>query len=738
DDPEFIQNNPWVRNGVTSAGLAWAFKTTHTANWHPLTWISHMIDVQLYGLNPAWHHFTSLLLHIISAILLFFVLFGATGALWRSGFVAAVFAVHPLHIESVAWIAERKDVLSTVFWMLTMWAYIRYVQFPRLSTYIPIIIFFALGLMAKPMLVTLPFVLLLLDYWPLRRTSLNRCSQASVTPRMTKDLVLEKMPLFVLSIISCIITYLAQEREGAVRSLSQFSLGVRLANGIVAYITYIGKMFWPAKLSVFYPHLGQGLPICEVILSVLALTGITLLVLRLGLKAEYLPIGWFWYLGTLVPVLGIVQVGGASMADRYTYVPLIGLFLIISWGVPELFKSILADPRLLRIVNESKISSSSVVYGQQFVVQFYQFTVLPCLAVLAVVALIISTFVQVGYWKDSIVLFERALAITTKNAVAHGQFAVALEAEGKLNEALAHYKAAVGIEPGDAMAHYNLGVILEKTGKSEEAIKEYMEVLRLNPDHAAAHNNLGLLLLNRGNVRQAIQHFKEALRIEPNFAEAQTNLANALASGGEEEEAIRKYQESLRANPDDAVAHYNLGVVLAGKGEVGQAIGHYLEAIRLKPDYARAHLNLGLLLDQQGRLDEAAEHFAQAIKADPKSADAHNSLGIVFAKQGRLDLAMVHFNNAVLLDPNNAQAHCNLGNILAAKGKQDEALSHFARAVALKPDFAQAHFNMAVALYHKARYAEAWNHVRLAREHGFEPNQAFLQALSTKMPEPSD
>ncbi|MDH7482985.1 MAG: tetratricopeptide repeat protein [Armatimonadota bacterium] len=738
DDPEFIHNNPFVRSGLTYASVAWAFKTTHTANWHPLTWISHMVDVEFFGLNSAGHHLTSLLVHAVSAVLLFLVLYKATFAIWRSAFIAALFAVHPLRIESVAWIAERKDVLSTAFLLLTILAYIRFVQSPCIKTYVPVVVFFVLGLMSKPMLVTLPFALLLLDYWPLGRTPLNRCSLIDMPTSGARRLVLEKIPLFVLSALSCIVTYLVQREEGAVRDLAQFSLGVRIANGIVAYVAYIGKMLWPAKLSVFYPHPGRSLPIWEVIMSALVLIGITFFVLRLARRAPYLPVGWFWYLGTLIPVLGLVQVGGAAMADRYTYVPLIGLSIIITWGLPELVGSTRQSDRLPTANTGNNASSLPLGCKLTSVSLFSKSDVLPFAAGLAVVALMISTAVQLGYWKNTFTLFERALAVTARNAVAHGQLAVALEAEGKLDEALEHYRQAVRVEPRDSMARYNLGVALAKIGRTDEAIEEYNEVLRLNPEHVSAHNNLGLLLLDRGNVKEAIHHFREALRIDPNFPEARNNLANALAGGGNAQEAIQKYEEALEANPNDATAHYNLGVVLAGKGETEEAIRHYLEAVRLRPNYAKAHLNLGLLLEQQGRTDEAAEHFAKALQADPRCADAHNSLGIILAKQGRLDLAKVHFDSAVRLDPNNAQAHFNLGNIFGAQGEQDKALRHFTKAVELKPDFSQAHFNLAVALFHKARYAEAWKHVRLAQKYGFEPNPAFLQALSAKMPEPNN
>ncbi|NIQ87873.1 MAG: hypothetical protein GWN93_01765, partial [Deltaproteobacteria bacterium] len=405
-----------VHKGLTRESFIWAFTTTDEANWHPLTWLSHMVDCQLYGLNPAGHHLTNVLLHSASTVLLFLILLGMTGSRWRSALVAALFALHPLHVESVAWVAERKDVLSTLFWMLTLWAYLAYTKRPERKRYLLIIVAFTLGLMAKPMLVTLPFVLLLLDYWPLKRIELGQSASglpAANQPSTIAEkpgaqafrLLLEKTPLFVLTAASSVVTFVVQKSEGAVGALEVYPLKIRVANALVSYVSYIIKMIWPQNLAVFYPHPGQSLPMWQAVAAGILLVLISIAVIRAGRRQPYLPVGWLWYLGTLVPVIGLVQVGAQAMADRYTYVPLIGLFIMAAWGVPELMKK--WHHRRVALV----VSAALVLF-----------------------ALMTCARLQLRHWKNSIALLSHAHAVTAKSYLVHNNLGSALNELGKYDE----------------------------------------------------------------------------------------------------------------------------------------------------------------------------------------------------------------------------------------------------------------------------------------------------------------
>ena len=543
DDDKYVTENSHVLAGLTWEGIIWAFTTTHANFWHPLTWVSHMLDCQFYGLDPGGHHLTNLLIHIANTMLLFLVLERMTGAIWPSAFVAAMFALHPLHVESVAWVAERKDVLSTFFCVLTMGTYVRYVERPRVSRYILVLILFALGLMAKPMLVTLPFVLLLLDYWPLSRFQFGKSShdireQAQESGRHNSQrssffrLVLEKLPFFALAAVSCIIAFLAQEHGGALRALSLFPIEIRIANAVVSYASYIGKTIWPLHLAVFYPHPGT-LPMWQIAGACLLLVCISVTVIRAAHRAPYLTIGWLWYLGTLVPVIGLVQVGDHAMADRYTYVPLIGLFIMIAWGSCNIFKG----------------------WRYRKIVLAISTGILLC-------ASVISTGFQLRHWQNSTTLFEHALDVTANNSMAHTNLGVVLAGRGKLDKAIAHYSEALGIKPDLLEARINMGAALAAQGKLDEAIAHYSNALLIKPDFAGAHYNLGNALSAQGKITAAIAHFQEALRIEPNDAEGHNNLGITLAKQGKTEEAITHFQEALRIEPDYTLARHNLEVAL--------------------------------------------------------------------------------------------------------------------------------------------------------------------------------
>ena len=498
DDSEYITENRYAQAGLTWKGIIWAFTTTHASNWHPLTWLSHMLDCEFYGLNAGWHHVTNLLFHIVNTLLLFLILNRITGAFWQSAFVAALFALHPLRVESVAWVAERKDVLSTFFWMLTMWAYIRYVERTGIKTYFLVLLFFALGLMAKPMLVTLPFVLLLLDYWPLGRLQLcqsNKDRWLNIRETTAIHLIWEKIPLFALTAVSCVVTFYAQ--LGPIASLDKLTVDVRVTNALVSYVSYIGKMIWPLKLAVFYPHPGM-LPMWRAAGAGLLLVCISVLVIRAGRRTPYLAVGWLWYLGTLVPVIGFVQVGVQSMADRYTYVPLIGLFIMIAWG----FADLVARWRYQRLALATCTGVVLLVFS-------------------------ICAWSQVGHWQNSITLFQHTLGVTKNNYLAHYNLGKAYGEIGRFKEEFEAYQEAIRINPCFARAHYNIGVLFGRMGNYREELQAYNKAIYLKPDHAKAHCNLGVAYAQMGHYSKAISVFKEALRLSPNDKMAQQNLKMA-------------------------------------------------------------------------------------------------------------------------------------------------------------------------------------------------------------------
>ncbi len=582
DDREYVTENRQVKAGWTIAGVEWAFSGAHAGNWHPLTWLSHMTDCQLFGLNAGAHHCTSLLLHIVNTLLLFSVLLKMTGALWRSAFVATVFALHPLHVESVAWIAERKDVLSTLFGFLTLLGYVRYVEKPATSRYLISFFCFALALMAKPMMVTIPFVLLLLDFWPLRRATFDPTAaiqpnkrkkqrSADVRLRSAGYLIREKLPFFALAAASSVITILAQNAGGAVVSTQKLPVVTRLANALLSYVRYLGKIIWPEWLAVFYPY-PRVFSTWEVGAAVFLLVGISVAVVLLARRLPYLVVGWFWFIGTLVPVIGIVQVGLQSMADRYTYVPMIGILIIVAWGAPELV--------------------SGWRWGR---------TATLIVVPLLLVVFSVQTWNQVQSWRDTVTLFGHAQETVGNNFLALNGMGSVLADRGDYSGALPYYEEATKINPAYAQARSNLGIALFKLGKVEEAMKCYREALRLSPDYSEAHYNLGVALFSLGRLEEAISSYRDALQANPDNANASYNLAIALATAGRTREAVEQYQETLRINPDSAEANNNLGILLFNGGRFSEAAAHFSEAVRLKPDWAEARRNLDIALAQKTR-----------------------------------------------------------------------------------------------------------------------------------------
>jgi tetratricopeptide (TPR) repeat protein len=670
DDDTYVTENRHVQAGITLTGLGWAFTTTHAANWHPLTWLSHMVDCHLYGMNPGPHHLTNLFLHIANSLLLFIVFWRMTGDSWRSGFVAALFALHPLHVESVAWVAERKDVLSTFFWMLTLWSYVRYVERPGIQRYGLVLLFFILGLLAKPMLVTLPFVLLLLDYWPLGRIQSGQPGHGNRSHQKSSalHLVWEKTPFFVLITISSVVTFFVQQSGKAVGSLEALPLHVRIANALVSYFSYIEKMIWPHHLAAFYPY-PKIFPWWQVAGAGFLLVLITVLAIRGRRKRPDFFVGWLWYTGTLVPVIGLVQVGLQALADRYTYVSLIGIFLIIAWRVPELA----ARWR-------------------------YRETGLATTATLVLLILGGVTWLQVRYWTNSTTLFQHALHVTSGNYVAHDNLGIELFRRGKIDEAMSHFTDALRIEPDFEKAHNNLGAVLLRKGKIDEAVHHFSEAIRIKPDFEKAYNNLGAALARQGKTAEAIRHYSEALRIDANNAAAHINMGIDLAEQGKIPEAISHYNEALHIDPGRADAHNHLGEALVELGKLDEAIHHYSESLRTNPDDEKTHYSLGAALAKQGRIPEAISHYSQALKIDPDYVEAHNNLGNALARQGKLEDAISHYSRALQIRPDHAEAHNNLGVALARQGSLKEAIGHFSEALRIRPDFTGARQNLERAL----------------------------------------
>lgn len=621
DDNEYITENPYVKAGLTRAGITWAFTNTSSANWFPLTWLSHMLDCEFYGLNPRWHHFTNLLFHLVNTLVLLLLFWRMTKTIWPSGLVAALFAIHPLHVESVAWAAERKDVLSTFFWMTALLAYTVFTEHPGWKRYILVLVLFVLGLMSKSMVITLPFVLLLLDYWPLRRWR-----GMSWRDKTAWFIVAEKAPLLCISAVFSILTFLWQRGGGAMEFSFRFDLKSRIVNALISYTTYIGQTFWPTNLSLFYPR-PEGITGLRIAGLSTLLIGITTVAIWMHRRRPFLIIGWLWYIGTLVPVIGLVQIGMQSRADRYTYIPLIGLFVMIVWTLRE----VALRGRLHKII-------LSTATG------------------LAVLSLGVCTWFQVGHWKSSVTVFSHAVAVTQRNATAYFNLGNAYHNEGKIDEAITCYLEALKIQPLYHDCNYNLGNILASQGKYNEAIIHFKQALRTHSNFPEAHNNLGLLLQRQGKTNEAKSHFEEAFRI----------------------------------NPNHFYAHNNLSLLLAEQGKLEEAIEHAKISLRINPNFSDAHVNLGELLSKQEKYDEALRHYAYAAQINPNNGYAFYSWGLLLWKQGRLDEALLKYRYLLKLFPGDVESRCNIASILSAQGKEAEAIAEYQKVLEIKPNHTRA------------------------------------------------
>ncbi|HEV7925868.1 MAG TPA: tetratricopeptide repeat protein [Verrucomicrobiae bacterium] len=622
DDPAYITSNEAIRHGLTAQSVQWAFETGAASNWHPLTWLSHMADVDLYGMEPAGHHLTSVLLHAANGVLLFLILLRMTGALWRSAFVAAVFALHPLRVESVVWVSERKDVLSTFFWMLTVWAYVRYAREFKVRGskfkvfYVLSLVFFACGLMSKPMLVTLPLVLLLLDYWPLERLAQG-----------VAGLVKEKIPFFILAAASSVVTFLVQRHGGSVSSLTGVPVGARLGNAFISYVRYVQKLFWPARLSPLYPHPGYW-PWWEVAGAVLLLTAITVWVVRRAHAQPYLAVGWFWFVVILAPTIGLVQVGIQSMADRYSYVASVGLLIMLTWGAAEWIGS--------------------------------RRWVLATAAALALGACAILTPRQAAFWRTSETLFTHAVDVTDNNYLAYNNLGFDLSNRGEMERAMVDFRRALEINSNYDEAHNNLGYALAALGRDQEATNEYIKALSLNSNLTEAHNNLGIALGHLGLSDAGMHEFQVALEENPRHAGAHNNLGVALAVRGRLDDAIAQFRLSIACQENYLSAHSDLGNALAMKGDLAGAIQEYEFCLSIDTKDAQVHNNLGNVLAQQGKLDEAVAQYRIALNLKAENPEAHFNLGCCLAKLGRQAEAKEQFTLALQQRPNYLQAQQQL------------------------------------------------------------------------------
>lgn len=635
DDDKYVSQNSYIKSGFTKETVKWALTSFDEATWQPLTWLSFMIDKKIYGMNPGGFHLTNVFLHILNTLLLFFILLKSTKAPFKSGFAAALFAIHPLHVESVAWVTERKDVLSTFFGMLSILIYLGYAKHKNIYNYIFALLFFCFGLMSKPMLVTLPFLLLLMDYWPLNRIQYETALNKTNAPFFSRfnALLLEKTPFLLIALISCVITFSVQKAGGAVSALEAIPLATRILNAIVSYGAYVYKIFLPLNLAVIYPYTLE-IPLWQVVSSVLLLSAVSIFSIYKAKSHPYIIVGWLWFLGSLVPVIGLVQIGAHKMADRFTYIPLIGIFIIISFGTPHLSANFKSNKRIL-----------------------------PVLAVITLFLLSLLSFRQIGYWENSKTLFTHAVKVTRQNKVAHN----------------------------------NLGVALFDEKDVEKAIFHYNKALEIDPRFIYALNNMGRALYEKKDFKGATDYYKKAIDINPHFTEAQNNLAVSREKTGNFTEAYDLYKAALEKNPNNIDAYYNLGILLEKMNNIEASINHYKKALLIDPNHKDAHFNLANIYKKTGDANNAAIHYNKTIQIQPDYKEAYNNLGVLMGMQNKLDPAIRYFEKAIEIDADFADAHNNIGLTLIRKGDVSKAIFHYKEALRINPDFKNARNNLNAA-----------------------------------------
>jgi protein O-mannosyl-transferase len=664
DDPKYVTDNIHVLGGLTWTNIRWAFTTVYGPYWHPLTLISHMADIELFGLWAGGHHLVNGFLHLVNTVLLFLLLRRLTGSSARSGIVAALFAVHPLHVESVAWVTERLDVLSTCFFLLTIWAYVAYVSRPSLGRYLGVVAVYVCGLMSKPTLITLPVVLLLLDVWPLGRI---QWAAGSPPPPVSDFLtvvmrrVREKLPLIVLALAGAVGTLIYESRHGSVTGIDLLPVGERIANAFVWYITYLGRMFWPAHLSAFYPY-PREMPAWWVIAGAIAIVAtVSAFAWRLRARAPYFFVGWAWYLVTLLPLVGLVQAADQATADRFTYIPLIGIFIALTWGISALVGR---WPRGCVVAEAA--------------------------AAVVVVVLVPVTRAQVRVWQNTTTLWTNAIAATRDNHRAHAGLGQALLEAKRPDAALVEIAEAIRIYPDVPTYHNDLGLAMNELHRTDEAMASYREALRLDPNFAQAQTNLGYVLASAGQFDEAVARHRKALSLNPDLAEAHVNLASALMRERKLVEAIPHVEQALRLNPRLAQAHAVYGAIMQLQNRDSEAIVEYQAALAIDPDLSQVHSNLGGALAKRSDFAGAAREFREALRLDPLLGDAHNGLGVVLMSQGQVDEAIAHYREAVRLKPDSISTHSNLGIALAQRGDVAGAVHEFNEVLRIDPGNAQA------------------------------------------------
>ena len=628
DDPTYVETNVRVQQGLTWENVKWAFSTHYFSNWHPLTWLSYLVDCEIFGPNARAMHCVNLAWHVANVLLLFGLLKRATGATWPGAVVAALFAVHPLHVESVAWISERKDVLSTFFWIGSMWAYCEYVKARCAGWYTAAVALCALGLMCKAMLVTLPFALLLFDLWPLRRFELVTHDW----PGRAAKLVVEKLPFFALAAVTGFFTFVAQQTGEAVIPFEPLSLSERVENAFISYARYLAKTFWPARLAVFYPHPGEW-PTMQFVVSLVLLAGVSVAAVLYVRRHPFLFTGWFWFLGTLVPVIGLVQVGGQSMADRYTYVPSIGLFVALVW--------------LLRRATARVPAAAATV------------------ATMGLLICAVLTHRQSRLWHDSVTLFTHASRVTPPNSIVLNNLGAALLAAGRASEADEAFGRALELDPEDVWALGNVGNSLLRAGRIDEALVQYRKALNAKPNTPQLHLNAGLAFYRKSDFTNALQHYTRALQLNPFYVEAYINAGNALMALGQPTAAATNYARVATLKPDHAGAHYNLGHVALAQGQPQEAAEHFAQATRADPEYAEAHQQLAAVFQRMGELNKARQSLERAMELKPSDPGLHGQLGTLLAQSGQARQAVAAYRKAMELGPERFEVPNNLAWLFA-------------------------------------------------------------------------
>ena len=724
DDFLYVTNNEYVKEGFSVKSLYWAFSSFDLSNWHPVTMMSHMLDYQLFGMNASGHHLMNVLFHAGNTLLLFLAFRMMTGAFWRSAAMAFLFAMHPLHVESVAWVSERKDVLSTFFMLLSLIAYINYTKKQAVAQYLLAFFLFILGLLSKAMVVTFPFLLMLLDYWPLGRFNgdhLNNYRKQENKKHLWR-LIREKIPFLLMSLIVSIVTYIAQSQTGAVSSLSGLPLLIRITNSINSYVLYIVHTLFPFNLSIFYP-LVSGIPLWQTVCSACFIVLATYLAWRLRQRYPFYLVGWLWYLGSLVPVIGLVQVGMQAMADRYTYIPLIGIFMVLAWLLPDMTK-------------------------QRKSALLFEGMTLLCVALL----LIAATRNQVSSWANTMSVFSRANEGTDRNILAKLQIAGQYAQMGKQDEARNQFEELLKITPTNVTALHNYGIFLVNSDHYDKGIKYLREALQIQPNSVTVHNSLAQALWQKGKAEEAekllrasltlkpdnpdthsylaivigsskerylesLEHYREAIRIKPNHHRARLGLAITLQLHGQKQEAEEHYRQVAQENPYViAENRFNLGWTLAAQNELEEAIVQYQEGLKILPRNVGAQLFLAYLYQRKGNSNDALKQYGEVLKINPESVAALIGMGTVTADLGKSDDAVYYLTEALRIDPKNVSAHHNLGVVASRQDRMEEAMSHFRMAMMADPRNAEVHYNMGLAFEKMGKFKDALAHLERATE----------------------